>query len=104
MVGPAFTTLRDIGDDFNLVFATAAHTSAKIREELKGVDYEQWAKLPEERERTEVVTRENSKTKTRKVVEGFELKTSSSSITSPLAMRRITRSDTASGCNLSNQR
>ncbi len=74
MVGPAFTTLRDIGDDFNLVFATAAHTSAKIREELKGVDYEQWAKLPEERERTEVVTREKSKTKTRKVVEGFDIK------------------------------
>ena len=74
MIGPAFTTLRDIGDDFNVVFATAAHTSAKIQEELKKLDYDQWAKLPAERERVEVGTQEKSKTKTRKVVEGFDIK------------------------------
>ena len=36
-VGEAFSTIRDIVEDFNLVFATAAHISAKCREELKAV-------------------------------------------------------------------
>jgi|GEM_PF-2079785 len=47
-VGEAFSIIRDVGDDFNLVFSTAAHISAKCREELEGIDAEQWAKLPAE--------------------------------------------------------
>ena len=74
MVGEAFRQLKDVGDDFNYIFATARHISAKIREELREVDYEQWASLPAEREHTEVVTREKSKTKTRKVVKDFDIK------------------------------
>lgn len=74
MVGDAFTKLKDVGDDFNYIFATAAHISAKIREELKGVDYEQWQALPAEREHTEVASREKSKTKSRKVNKDFSIK------------------------------
>jgi len=74
MVGEAFTKLRDIGEDFNLVFATSRHISAKIREELKTVDPEQWTALPTEREPVETVTREKSKTKTRKVHKEFNIK------------------------------
>jgi hypothetical protein len=74
MVGEAFTALKDIGDDFNYIFATAKHISAKIREELKAVDHEQWLALPKERETEEPVTREKGKTKTRKVVKDFDIK------------------------------
>jgi hypothetical protein len=74
MVGEAFTGLKDIGDDFNYIFATARHISAKIREELKAVDHEQWLALPKEREVQEAVSREKSKTKTRKVVKDFDIK------------------------------
>lgn len=76
MVGEAFTNLKDIGDEFNYVFATARHISAKIREELRTVDYEQWAALPAERVRTaEEVnqTREKSKVKTRKLNKDFKI-------------------------------
>jgi putative DNA primase/helicase len=48
MVGAAFTTLKDIGEEFNYIFATARHVSAKIREELQAIDPEQWAALPVE--------------------------------------------------------
>jgi hypothetical protein len=74
MVGEAFTGLKDVGEDFNYIFATARHVSAKIREELKGVDYEQWAALPAEREVVEPVSREKAKHKTRKVVADFDVK------------------------------
>ena len=74
MVGEAFTGLKDIGDDFNYIFATARHISAKIREELKGIDEEQWKHLPAEREHIEPAAREKSKTKTRKVHKDFDLK------------------------------
>ena len=74
MIGEAFTTLRDIGDDFNYVFATARHVSAKIREELKTLDREQWESLPVEREPVEPVTKEKGKHKTRKIVAGFDIK------------------------------
>jgi hypothetical protein len=73
-VGEAFTDLKDVGDDFNYVFSTAKHISAKIREELKVVDYDQWLALPKEREPVEVASREKSKTKTRKVAAGFDIK------------------------------
>jgi AAA domain len=73
MVGEAFTTLKDIGDEFNYIFATARHISAKIREELKGVDYEQWAALPTEREQPDGEPREKAKTKTRKVAKEFDI-------------------------------
>jgi hypothetical protein len=66
LVGEAFSTIRDLGEDFNLVFATAAHISAKCREELKVVDPEQWAKLPVEPVRKNAEPREKSKTKSRK--------------------------------------
>jgi hypothetical protein len=56
MVGDAFRELKDVGDDFNYIFATAAHISAKIREELKTVDHEQWLALPVEREQHEPAT------------------------------------------------
>jgi hypothetical protein len=72
MVGDAFTQLKDIGDDFNYVFATARHISAKIREELKGVDYDQWAKLPAERMQ-EAEQKEKAKSKTRKLHKDFDL-------------------------------
>ncbi|HEY6766532.1 MAG TPA: AAA family ATPase [Candidatus Sulfotelmatobacter sp.] len=74
MVGEAFTTLKDIGEEFNYIFATARHISAKIREELRAVDYEQWAALPVERTIDEPVTREKTKNKTRKVADGFDIK------------------------------
>ena len=74
MVGDAFTKLKDIGEDFNYVFATARHISAKIREELKAVDHEQWAALPAEREVVEPATREKAKSKTRKVAAGFAIR------------------------------
>jgi hypothetical protein len=74
MVGEAFSTLKDIGEDFNYIFATARHVSAKIREELKAVDYAQWQALPNEREHTEVAPSEKPKTKTRKVCKDFNIK------------------------------
>lgn len=74
MVGDAFKTLKDVGEDFNYVFATARHVSAKIREELKEVDPEQWAALPVEHEVAETVSREKSKSKSRKVAAGFDIK------------------------------
>ncbi len=74
LVGEAFSTLKDIGEEFNYVFATARHISAKIREELKAVDYEQWEALPAEREVVEPVTREKGKHKSRKVAAGFDIK------------------------------
>jgi P4 family phage/plasmid primase-like protien len=49
VVGSAFDTIKDVGEEFNYCFATARHISAKCREELKQVDYEQWAMLPVER-------------------------------------------------------
>jgi hypothetical protein len=72
MVGDAFTKLKDVGDEFNYIFATARHISAKIREELKGVDNEQWAHLPQEREQ-EPEQREKTKQKTRKLHPDFNL-------------------------------
>ncbi len=72
MVGDAFTNLKDVGDEFNYIFATARHISAKIREELKSVDPEQWAHLPQEREQ-EPEQREKSKAKTRKLHPDFNL-------------------------------
>jgi len=72
MVGEAFTLLKDVGDEFNYIFATARHISAKIREELKGVDYEQWAHLPQERQQ-EPAQREKTKQKTRKLHPDFNL-------------------------------
>lgn len=74
VVGEAFTRLKDIGEEFNYIFATARHISAKIREELKTIDPEQWAALPTERQVTEVVEREKAKTKTRKVCKDFDIK------------------------------
>ena len=74
MVGDVFTKLKDIGEDFNYVFATSRHISAKIREELKAVDHEQWAALPAEREVVEPATREKAKSKTRKVAAGFAIR------------------------------
>ena len=73
MVGDAFTRLKDIGDEFNYIFATARHISAKIREELKGVDYDQWAKLPVEHQHQETEQKEKSKSKTRKLYKDFDL-------------------------------
>lgn len=73
MVGEAFTILKDIGEEFNYIFATARHISAKIREELKGVDYEQWAALPAERVVTEEATRDKTKVKTRKLHKDFKI-------------------------------
>jgi hypothetical protein len=72
MVGEAFKAIKDVGDEFNYIFATARHISAKIREELKEVDYEQWAALPQEREPVEK-QREKSKTKSRKLHPDFNL-------------------------------
>lgn len=75
MVGDAFTNLKDIGEEFNYVFATARHISAKIREELRAVDYEQWAALPAERVQSaeEVTQREKTKVKTRKLHKDFKI-------------------------------
>lgn len=73
MVGEAFTTLKDIGDGFNFVFSQAAHFSAKIKEELRTIDPEQWAALPAEREVVETDTREKPKTKSRKLHKDFNL-------------------------------
>jgi putative DNA primase/helicase len=74
VVGAAFSKIQDIGTDGNLVFATAAHTSAKMREELQAVDPEQWAKLPAEPKRTTAQPVERARTKTRKVVADFDIK------------------------------
>jgi hypothetical protein len=73
MVGEAFTKLKDVGDEFNYIFATARHISAKIKEELKGVDYDQWAALPAEREADDSPIREKAKHKTRKLHPDFNL-------------------------------
>jgi putative DNA primase/helicase len=62
MVGEAFTKLKDWNGQGNYVFSDAKRISAKIREELKEIDAEQWEKLPPEREQAEPVTREKSKT------------------------------------------
>ena len=48
VVGPAFSTIKDIGNNGDLVFATAPHISAKCREELATIDPDQYAKLPAE--------------------------------------------------------
>jgi putative DNA primase/helicase len=76
MVGtaPDFNKLGDWNGQTNYVYSDAKRISAKIREELKAVDPEQWAALPKEREPVESVTREKSKTKTRKVAAGFDIK------------------------------
>jgi len=73
MVGDAFKKLVDVGEDFNYIFATARHISAKIREELRTIDYEQWASLPDERAQPDEVTKEKPKTKTRKLHKDFDL-------------------------------
>jgi P4 family phage/plasmid primase-like protien len=73
MVGDAFTTLKDVGEEFNYIFATARHISAKIREELKAVDYEQWEALPVEREPKAEPRREKSKQTTRKLHPDFKI-------------------------------
>lgn len=73
MVGEAFTTLKDVGEDFNYIFATARHISAKIREELKSVDYEQWQALPAERAHVEEVKQEKAKKKSKKLHKDFNL-------------------------------
>jgi AAA domain len=73
LVGSAFNTLKEVDGEFNYIFSTARHISAKIKEELKTIDPEQWAAMPAEVE-AEPVTREKSKTKTRKVVADFDLK------------------------------
>ena len=75
MVGDAFLTLKDIGEEFNYIFSLARHISAKIREELRIIDYEQWAALPAERVQTaeEVTSREKTKVKTRKLHKDFKL-------------------------------
>lgn len=72
MVGDAFINLKDVGDEFNYIFATAKHISAKIREELKSIDKEQWEHLPKEREQ-EPEQREKTKQKTRKLHPDFNL-------------------------------
>jgi hypothetical protein len=71
-VGDAFKLLKDVGEEFNYIFATARHISAKIREELKAIDPEQWEKLPAEREVIEV-SREKTKVKSRKLHKDFNL-------------------------------
>src|SRR6476660_6298041 len=73
MVGDAFRQLKDVGDEFNYIFATARHISAKIREELKEVDPEQWAALPVETEQPVEEQREKTKTKSRKLHPDFNL-------------------------------
>lgn len=73
MVGDAFKQVKDVGDEFNYIFSTARHISAKIREELKVIDPEQWSELPEEREHKEEVKREKQTTKTRKLHQDFKL-------------------------------
>jgi len=73
MVGDAFSKLKNVGDDFNYIFATARHISAKIREELKTIDYEQWAALPVERAQPEAEVREKTKAKSRKLHKDFDL-------------------------------
>lgn len=65
VVGEAFSTIRDIGEDFNVVFAIAAHISAKCREELATVDPEQFAKLPAEPVKKAEKKREKSSDKKR---------------------------------------
>src|SRR5580704_5480154 len=74
LVGDEFTKLKDVGFEANYPFSTARHISAKIREELKTVDPEQWAALPAEREQPAEAEREKPKTKTRKVASGFDIK------------------------------
>jgi len=66
LVGPAFNTLRNVNGEFDYIFATAAHISAKIKEELKTIDPDAWAALPAEHEQAEPTTREKSKTQQRK--------------------------------------
>jgi hypothetical protein len=75
MVGD-YGTLRNVGADFNYIFAQARHISAKCREELQAVDPEQWAKLPEERPDLQEAEQahEKSKHKTRKVHKTFAIK------------------------------
>jgi hypothetical protein len=73
MVGDAFKELKDIGEDFNYIFATARHISAKIRSELKTIDPEQWAALPAERVVAEEPTQDKSKTKSRVLHKDFDL-------------------------------
>lgn len=75
LVGAAFNVIRDIGADGNYVFATAAHISAKMREELQAIDQRQWEKLPAEPvKKASHEPKEKQKTKTRKVVAGFDIK------------------------------
>jgi len=74
LVGPAFNILKDVGDDAQYVCSTAAHISAKIREELQAIDPDQWSRLPAEPEKKKTETREKAKTKTRKVLAGFDIK------------------------------
>ena len=69
----AYDTLRDVGSDFNYIFATAGHTSAKIREELEGVDRIQWDHLPPEHPDLQE-TREKPKHKTQIVCKDFDVK------------------------------
>lgn len=73
MVGDAFTTLKDVGDEFNYIFSLARWISAKIKQELRQVDYEQWAKLPVESEPVEEQTKEKPKHKSRKLHKDFDL-------------------------------
>jgi len=73
MVGEAFSQLKDVGDEFNYIFATARHASAKIREELATVDPEQHAALPIEAAQADDGVKEKPKQKTRKLHPDFSL-------------------------------
>lgn len=74
LVGSAFSTIKDISSDGDYVFSTANHISAKCREELEKVDYEQWAALPPEPVRTKANDEgEKQQKKTRKLHPDFKL-------------------------------
>ena len=72
VVGEAFSTIKDVGDEFNYIYSTARHISAKCREELASIDPEQHAKLPTEREPVAEQS-EKAKTKSRKLHPEFDI-------------------------------
>jgi putative DNA primase/helicase len=72
---PGYNTLRDGRDAFLFVGGTLPHTNARLREELQEIDPEQCAKLPPLQYIQELTEpKEKSKTKTRKVLAGFDIR------------------------------
>jgi hypothetical protein len=73
VLGDDFTKLRDCSEEFQMYASHPRMFSVKMQEELTKIDPEQAASLPPESAAPIEEMKEKNRTKTRKVVEGFDI-------------------------------